>query len=125
MYQRELNKKLQIDAKRDRLINQFNDMMNNVLNGINVDKIMDVTGFNLGNFTGVRLLISLRGRSTLTQPTIVVNGRQITLPIATHPHGKNNFNDFVRIIVGGSNYPQIVDTTIQAFNQQIPQIQQQ
>lgn len=128
IYQRELAKSDIRRARYFKLVDDFNNVINAELNGEPPNKIYDLTNFNIEKFTGARLISRPRaglttGRSQFTMPRIVIDGRQIQIPIGAQPRGQFNFENFVRLVVGKSNYRQLVEPIIQAFNQQIPQQQ--
>jgi hypothetical protein len=113
-------KEFKLERDRKSLINRFNDIMSAVLNGQET-KVFDVSNFNVNNFTRAIMvtLDSSRRRRRSIRPTVLINGRQVLVPIVALPQNLSNFEDFVREIVGRSNYPQLVEPIIQDFGQQI------
>jgi hypothetical protein len=118
LYQIELDKKKKKDYNRDRLIDKFDELMDDALNGINHEVIV-ITQFDAKKYTKTFVMNQPSMRYRVIQPIILINGQQVIVPIIAPKSGKSIFEDFVRLIVGRSDYPQLVEPMIQSFNQQL------
>ena len=122
VYQNQLDIKRRLEDTRNRLVQSFNDKMSSIINGQLTDKVYDVSRFNVSNFTNARLVEAPKtSRATAIRPKIQINNQIILIPIISQPANKDNFNDFVRLIVGNSNYSQFVQPIIDSFDQQLSQ----
>jgi hypothetical protein len=105
-----------LEKNRNRFIEVFNYNMNHGLNNYQT-KVQDATYFDIAKFDSVPAIYFYNIRNI--HPEVLINGRKRLVPIIALPEGKSNFEDFVREIVGRSNYSQLVEPIIQDFNQQI------
>lgn len=104
------------DANRQRLINEFTQLMQQALTGAELTKVLNVSQFEPQKFTkAVRATPRTGPRATAVYPSINVGGRQIRVPVIAQPNAFPQFQAFVNSIIGASPYAQYVPEILRAF----------
>jgi len=105
------------EDNRKRLIEAINEMMEEMLEGEELDRVYDVSNFNPERYTGARKGAPPKSaRAQKIRPEIVIGGRTYKLPFVAVPSKAHNYYEFVRRVLGGSNYRDYVDAAIAAFD---------
>ena len=106
-------------------INDFEAMMAQILAGATPDKILNVTKFNTSNFTEARKAAApvAGGRSNAIHPSIVVQGREVKVPLFVQPEAVANLRAFVDLVVRRSRYAQVADEIIANINRRLAERQ--
>jgi len=106
------------EGKMMEKIQDFETAMGTALNGMNPERILNVSNFNPSNLTGVRKTApTTTSRSSLIRPKLLINNRYIDVPIVSNVAGVQNFNNYVDTIVAKSRYHDYVPMIKNAFNQ--------
>lgn len=108
-------------ANQNRLINQFNKMMEDTMATSNeLPKILNASKFDSANFTGVTTIVPpTSNRAQAIRPVVNYQGQQISLPVSFQPNSSLNFMNYVDTVVANSNYSNLVGEIKQAANQQL------
>lgn len=104
------------DANRTRLVNEFTQLMQQALTGAELPKVLNVSQFDPQKFTkAVRVAPRTGPRATAIYPSIMVNGRQVRVPVIAQPSALGQFQAFVNSIIGASPYAQYAPEIIRSF----------
>lgn len=111
--------------KEQELIDAFNTLMANPNRFNTYSKVYDLTNFDLISLSGIRLISRPIYRGEILKnpskqkfiiPEVLMGNKYIKMPIGAERRGKSNFENYVRVIVGKSNYSELVDRIINDFN---------